>query len=110
MVSNIQKEKADLFLKYHQDKEILVLLNSWDAGSSRLIEACGYKAVATTSMGIAASMGYPDCQVISLPEMLHAITGIVSAVRVPVTVDIEAGYGRTSDEIVDAVRQVIATG
>ncbi len=55
MVSNTQKEKAERFLKYHQDKEILVLLNSWDIGSSRLIEACGYKAIATTSMGIAAS-------------------------------------------------------
>ena len=54
MVSNIQKEKAEMFLKFHQDKEILVLLNSWDIGSSKLIEASGYKAIATTSMGIAA--------------------------------------------------------
>jgi len=61
MVSSIQKEKAELFLKFHQNKEILVLLNSWDIGSSKLIEAIGYKAIATTSMGIAASLGYPDC-------------------------------------------------
>ena len=54
MVTNIQKEKAEKFLKFHHDKEILVLLNSWDIGSSRLVEACGYKAIATTSMGIAA--------------------------------------------------------
>jgi len=71
MVSSIQKEKAELFLKYHQDKEILVLLNSWDIGSSKLIEASGYKAIATTSMGIAASLGYPDCQIIQLSEMIH---------------------------------------
>ena len=77
MVSSIQKEKAEMFLKFHQDKEILVLLNSWDIGSSKLIEACGYKAIATTSMGIAASLGYPDCQVIQLAEMIEAITGIV---------------------------------
>ena len=86
MVLQMQKERAESFLKYHHDRELLVLLNSWDAGSSRLIEACGFKAIATTSMGIAASMGYPDCQVITLPEMLHAVTGIVNAVRVPVTV------------------------
>jgi hypothetical protein len=49
MVSSIQKEKAELFLKYHHDKETLVLLNSWDIGSSKLIEASGYKAIATTS-------------------------------------------------------------
>jgi 2-methylisocitrate lyase-like PEP mutase family enzyme len=110
MVSLLQKKQADLFLNYHHDKELLVLLNSWDAGSSRLIEACGYKAIATTSMGIAASSGYPDCQVITLAEMLHAIRGIVNAVHVPVTVDFEAGYGSSTSEIVDAVRQVIGTG
>ena len=110
MVSNIQKEKAELFLKYHHDKEILVLLNSWDIGSSKLIEACGYKAIATTSMGIAASLGYPDCQIIQLSEMITAITGIVNGVQVPVTVDIEAGYGRNLDEIIDSVKKIIATG
>ncbi|HVO75758.1 MAG TPA: isocitrate lyase/phosphoenolpyruvate mutase family protein [Ignavibacteriaceae bacterium] len=110
MVSTIQKEKAELFLKYHHDKEILVLLNSWDTGSSKLIEACGYKAIATTSMGIAASLGYPDCQVIQLSEMIETITGIVNAVKVPVTVDIEAGYGNNLNEIIDSVKKIIATG
>jgi 2-methylisocitrate lyase-like PEP mutase family enzyme len=73
MVSDIQREKAERFLKYHHDREILVLLNSWDIGSSKLIEACGYKAVATTSMGIAASLCYPDGQVIRLSEMIQVI-------------------------------------
>ena len=110
MFSQIQKEKAEMFLKFHQDKEILVLLNSWDIGSSKLIEACGYKAIATTSMGIAASLGYPDSQVIQLPEMIAAITGIVKAVQVPVTVDIEAGYGNNLNEIIELVKKIIATG
>lgn len=110
MVSSFQKEKAEMFLKYHQDKEILTLLNSWDIGSSKLIEACGYKAIATTSMGIAASLGYPDCQIITLSEMIEAITGIVNGVKVPVTVDIEAGYGNNLNEIVDSVKKIIATG
>ena len=110
MVSSIQKEKAELFLKYHHEKEILVLLNSWDIGSSKLIEACGYKAVATTSMGIAASLGYPDCQVIQLPEMIEVIKGIINAVQVPVTVDIEAGYGNNLNEIIDSVKKIIETG
>jgi 2-methylisocitrate lyase-like PEP mutase family enzyme len=110
MVSSIHKEKAELFLKYHHDKEILVLLNSWDIGSSKLIEACGYKAVATTSMGIAASLGYPDCEVIQLPEMIEVITGIINAVEVPVTVDMEAGYGNNLNEIIDSAKKMIATG
>lgn len=110
MVSNLQKEKAELFLQYHHDQEILVLLNSWDIGSSKLIEASGYKAIATTSMGIAASLGYPDSQIIQLSEMIEVITGIVNAIQVPVTVDIEAGYGNNLDEIIDSVKKIIATG
>jgi 2-methylisocitrate lyase-like PEP mutase family enzyme len=110
MVSPVQKDKADMFLKFHHDKELLVLLNSWDVGSSKLIEACGYKAIATTSMGIAASLGYPDCQAIQLSEMIEAITGIVNGVHVPVTVDIEAGYGNSVGEIIDSVTKIIATG
>ncbi|MHB8132710.1 MAG: isocitrate lyase/PEP mutase family protein [Anaerolineaceae bacterium] len=110
MVSISQKEKAEQFLNYHHDKEILVLLNSWDAGSSKLIEACGYKAIATTSMGIAASLGHPDNQVIQLSEMIETISGIVNGVKVPVTVDIEAGYGNDINEIIDSVSKIIATG
>ncbi len=110
MVSRAQKEKAELFLKYHHDKEILVLLNSWDAGSSKLIEACGFKAVATTSMGVAASFGYPDCQIMKLSETLDTATRIANAVQVPVTVDFEAGYGNTLDEILESVKKIIATG
>lgn len=110
MVSSIQKEKAEMFLRFHYDPEILVLLNSWDAGSSKLIEACGYKAIATTSMGIAASLGYPDCEVIQLSEVLQIVTGIVNAVQVPVSVDFEAGYGNNVDEILESVKKLIATG
>ena len=110
MVSSNQKEKAELFLKYHHEKEILVLLNSWDIGSSKLIEASGYKAIATTSMGIAASLGYPDCQIITLSEMIQVISGIVNAVQIPVSVDIEAGYGNNLNEIIDSVKKIIATG
>jgi 2-methylisocitrate lyase-like PEP mutase family enzyme len=61
-------------------------------------------------MGIAASLGYPDCQVIQLSEMIEAITGIVKAVQVPVTVDIEAGYGKKLDDIINSVNKIIATG
>jgi 2-methylisocitrate lyase-like PEP mutase family enzyme len=110
MVSSDQREKAERFLSYHHGKEILVLPNSWDIGTSRLVEASGYKAVATTSMGIAASLGRPDCERIELSEVVERATGIVAGVRVPVTVDFEAGYGRTTEEVVDSVRKVIATG
>jgi 2-methylisocitrate lyase-like PEP mutase family enzyme len=61
-------------------------------------------------MGIGASLGYPDCQVITLPEMIDVITKIVEAVRVPVTVDVEAGYGNNLTEILDSLRKIIETG
>jgi len=110
MVSNIQKEKAERFLQFHHDEEILVLLNSWDIASSKVIEACGFKAIATTSMGIAASKGYPDCEIIQLPEILEIIRGIVNNVSVPVSVDFEAGYGKNTREVINSVRELIATG
>jgi 2-methylisocitrate lyase-like PEP mutase family enzyme len=105
-----QKEKAELFLKYHHDDDVLVLLNSWDAGSSMLIEAAGFKAVATTSMGVAASLGYPDCEAIPFEEMLDAIKKITNRVNVPVTVDIEGGYGRNIKEILPHIEKIIRTG
>ena len=110
MVPSIQKEKAEMFLKFHYDEEILVLLNTWDSGSSKLVEACGYKAIATTSMGLAASLGRPDCEVIKLSELLQIVTGIVRAVNVPVTVDFESGYGKNIDEIIVSVTKLINTG
>jgi 2-methylisocitrate lyase-like PEP mutase family enzyme len=61
-------------------------------------------------MGIAASLGYPDCQVIQLSEMIEVITGIVNAVQVPVTVDVEAGYGNNLSEVLDSMKKIIATG
>src|SRR5690242_2517119 len=110
MVSRIQKEKADLFLQFHHDKDILVLLNTWDAGSSKLVEACGYKAIATTRMGLAASLGYPDREVMNLTEMDESVKKIVNAVEVPVTVDFEAGYGNSIDAIIESVKKIIDTG
>jgi 2-methylisocitrate lyase-like PEP mutase family enzyme len=110
VVSQSQKDKAELFLHLHHGPDILVLANSWDVGSSRLIEACGFKAVATTSMGIAASLGYPDAGVMRLDELLPVVSAIVDAVRVPVTADVEAGYGDTTDEVVSSVRAMIDTG
>ncbi len=110
MISQEQVNKASNFLKLHKDREILVLLNTWDPGSSKLIEASGFKAIGTTSMGIAASLGYPDCQTIPLKEMTDAVKRIVDKVSLPVTADIEAGYGQNLNEIVESTKQVLLTG
>lgn len=110
MLKKTQKEKAELFLKFHHDREILTIINTWDPGSSKLVEASGFKAIGTTSMGIAASLGYPDCQKIGFHEMFDAIKRIVEKVSLPVTADVEGGYGKNTEEIVDFMRQMISTG
>jgi 2-methylisocitrate lyase-like PEP mutase family enzyme len=110
MITSQQKEKAELFLNLHKNKEILVLLNAWDPGSAKLIEASGCKAIATTSMGIAASLGYPDMQAIPLGEMLESVAKITSRVSLPVTADVEGGYGKDLNEISDSIARFISTG
>jgi 2-methylisocitrate lyase-like PEP mutase family enzyme len=110
MVSQIQKARAEHFLKLHHDKEILVLLNSWDPGSSRLIEASGFKAIGTTSMGISASLGYPDQQMIPFHEMVEAVTRIINKVTLPVTMDFEGGFGNNTKEILGFAEQIIKIG
>lgn len=110
MISQDQIRKASEFLRLHNGEDILVLLNSWDPGSSKLIEAIGFKAVGTTSMGISASLGYPDCQTIPFREMRDAVKRIADAVHLPVTADIEGGYGKNTDEIVASTRKILFTG
>ena len=105
-----QAEKAKLFLSLHQGPRILVLPNAWDVASARIFEDAGFPAIATTSSGIANSLGYPDGQVIRRDEMLEVVARIVRAVSVPVTADMEAGYGTTLDDMAATARGVIEAG
>lgn len=104
---------AESFRLLHasEAKTILVLPNAWDAMSARLVEAAGAKAIATTSAGISWSLGYPDGQGITRDQMLDALRRIVSAVRIPVSADVESGYGAgTLDDITATVRGVLDAG
>jgi 2-methylisocitrate lyase-like PEP mutase family enzyme len=94
----------------HHGPRILVLANAWDVISARIVEEIGFPAVATTSAGIAASLGYPDGQRVSREEMLRVIADIVRAVQVPVTADMEAGYGTTAAEMAETAQGLIAAG
>jgi 2-methylisocitrate lyase-like PEP mutase family enzyme len=105
-----QAEKAARFRALHQAPPILVLPNAWDAASARVIEQAGFPAVATTSAGIAFSLGYPDGQRISRDEMVAAVHRIAAAVKVPVTADMEAGYGETPEAVAETARAVLAAG
>ncbi len=84
---------SSVFRDLHSNpKEILVLPNAWDAGSARLVESLGAKAVATTSAGVAWSLGYPDVNKLPLDLHIHAVRRIVATVRIPVSIDFEGGY------------------
>jgi len=110
MPSPAQAEKAKLFLALHQGPRILVLPNAWDVASACIFEDAGFPAIATTSSGIANSLGYPDGQIIRRDEMLEVVARIVRAVSVPVTADMEAGYGKTPEDMAATARGVIEAG
>jgi 2-methylisocitrate lyase-like PEP mutase family enzyme len=102
--------QAEQFRKLHSGPRILVLPNAWDVASARILEELGYPTIATTSAGIAFSLGYPDGQRVSRDQMLEAVARIANSVRVPVTADMEAGYGTTVKDMSETAKAVIAAG
>lgn len=98
MTAGLSIPKAAAFLALHSGPGF-VLPNAWDAGSARVLEQVGFPAVATTSAGIAWSCGAPDGGALDRDTMLEYLGRIVAAVDVPVTADLEAGYGDTPDDV-----------
>jgi 2-methylisocitrate lyase-like PEP mutase family enzyme len=92
-------ENARRFHRLHDGGELLVLPNAWDAASARLIEQAGAHAIATTSAGMAWSLGYADGERLPLDELLAACARIYRVVSVPVSVDIERGYAQTPEQV-----------
>lgn len=107
---HILQTKADAFLALHRGPKTLVLPNAWDVASARIFEEAGVAAIATTSAGIAFSLGYPDGQRISRDEMLGCVARIASKVKIPVTADVEAGYGDRPEDAALTARAVIEAG
>jgi 2-methylisocitrate lyase-like PEP mutase family enzyme len=105
-----QKSKAMVFRAMHRGGKILVLPNAWDVASARVFEEAGFGALATTSAGVAFSLGYPDGQRISREEMLARVGRIARAVKIPVTADVEAGYGLRPEDAARTATEVIAAG
>jgi 2-methylisocitrate lyase-like PEP mutase family enzyme len=104
------RDKALALGKLHTSGPLLVLPNAWDAGSARLFVEAGFAALATTSAGIAFSLGYPDGEEISRAEMLAAVARITRRVSVPVTADMEAGFGLSPDAVAETARGVLTAG
>ena len=102
--------KAETLRRLHVEGPMLILPNAWDAGSARIFVAAGFPVLATTSAGIAFSLGYPDGEQISREEMLAAVSRISRRVSVPLTADMEAGFGRTPEAVAETVGHVLAAG
>ncbi len=105
-----QKAKAELFTALHHGKQPLLLPNVWDVASARIIEKAGLPAIATTSAGISHSLGYPDGEKISRAEMLAVVARIAKAVEVPVTADVESGYGPRPEDAAHTAFAVLEAG
>ncbi|MEO7902576.1 MAG: isocitrate lyase/phosphoenolpyruvate mutase family protein [Capsulimonas sp.] len=105
-----QRDKALLLRDLHQGPEVLILPNIWDCASARVVEEAGFPVIATASASMSWALGYPDHQGAPRDEMLYLTRRIVASVQIPVTVDIEAGYGDTVAEVVETGRGVLAAG
>ena len=105
-----QKDKAEDFRGLHHGKRILILPNAWDVPSARVFENEGFPAVATSSAGLMVSLGYPDGEVMGRPEFVSAVERIARVLSVPLSVDIVAGFGKTTEEVVATVKAILKAG
>lgn len=107
---------AQTFNALHKSKPGFIMPNAWDPGSAIMLASEGFAAIATTSAGIAFSLGKPDYQVadarraVSRTQMFEAMRAIVAAVDVPVNGDLEAGYGDTPEAVAQTIRLAIDIG
>ena len=109
MTTGPSTDKAAALLALHAGPGF-VLPNAWDAGSARILEQVGFPAIATTSAGIAWSCGVPDGEALDRDTMLDHVGRIVAAVGVPVTADLEAGYGDSPDDVGRTVARAVELG
>lgn len=110
MDSSIERRRAQDLLQLHRPGDPVVLINAWDVVSARLVERAGARAIATSSAAVAWALGYPDGEQISRGEMLDVVARIAREVSLPVTADLEAGYGPTPSHVAETVRLAIDAG
>ena len=104
-----QRDPGNRFHELHREG-LLLLPNAWDAGSARLVESLGAKAIATTSAGVAWSHGYPDGDFLPVPRLSATVAEITRVVSVPVSTDIEGGYSNDPAVVGETVAAVVGAG
>jgi 2-methylisocitrate lyase-like PEP mutase family enzyme len=103
------QEKASNFAALHRRDHAFIIPNPFDAGSARLLAGSGFEALATTSAGYAFSCGLRDNQV-TRPEMMLHLASIVAATDLPVSADLENGYGDAPEDVAETIRLAAGTG
>jgi 2-methylisocitrate lyase-like PEP mutase family enzyme len=98
------------FRALHGEGQLLILPNAWDAGSARLIESLGARAVATSSAAVAWAHGLPDGEKLDRDTLLAAVAAMARAVRVPLSADVETGFARDAEGVADTIARVIDAG
>jgi 2-methylisocitrate lyase-like PEP mutase family enzyme len=109
VVTADQLRKAEQLLALHRGP-LLLLPNAWDALSAKVFEEVGFNAIATTSAGVAWSLGYADGENVPWHELLDVVEHITDVVRVPVTVDIESGFSSTTPDLIFRIEELIGAG
>jgi 2-methylisocitrate lyase-like PEP mutase family enzyme len=104
-----QTEKGRAFLELHERERAFIIPNPWDAGTARLLQHLGFESLATTSAGYAFSTGHRD-NTIERHEMITHVSAIVSATDLPVSVDLENGYGDSPETVAETIRLAAAAG
>jgi 2-methylisocitrate lyase-like PEP mutase family enzyme len=110
MPTSSQAERATRFGALHRPGTPFVLANAWDAASARIFAEAGFPAIGTTSAGVAWSLGFADKERLPVDLLLAAVNRMAAVIAVPLSVDIERGYGHEPGEVAAVVRQLIAAG
>ncbi|MFT4606567.1 MAG: 2-methylisocitrate lyase-like PEP mutase family enzyme [Urechidicola sp.] len=106
-----QYRKGQIFKQLHQTDGLFVMPNAWNAGSARLLAAEGFKAIGTTSAGIAYELGVPDYKgLLSRSAALEEAQRIAARINIPVSVDAENGYGDEPETVSQKIRLVAQAG
>ena len=103
-----QERKGEVFKTLHGG-EAFVIPNPWDVGAARVLEALGFRALATTSSGFAFTLGRPDGSA-TLDELVEHVRAVTDATSVPVSVDLENGHGASPEAAAEAIRQAAGAG
>lgn len=115
-MNGTQKSKAQLFRELHRREGCFLMPNAWDIGSAKLLASAGFETIGTTSAGIAFSLGRPDnvfCSQearLDRDTMLEHVRRIAGAVSLPLSADLEDGYGESPEAVAETVRRAIAAG